>query len=315
MKFRKVLLLNYSGKELQPPYWDRIDKLCKEKVLLPADDPALVEQLQGTDCLLVKLGAKIGKDIINEAPNLRYIGMLGTGYGGINDSYAASKNVAVCNIAGYATEGVAEFTFAVILDYTREIERAKRQAREGNYSEASFTGTEIRGKNFGVIGLGSIGGRTAEIAMGFGANVRYWSRRRKDDYEKMGIQFQAVDDLLRDSDFVTINLALNADTENFLNRDRIQIIKKGAVVVNPSPMELVDLDALVMRLKQGDIAFILDHSDEMTSDQLELLKPYSNCVVCPPIAYTTEEATALKQDIFVSNLENFLAGSPTNKVN
>ena len=95
----------------------------------------------------------------------------------------------------------------------------------------------------------------------------------------------------------------------------MSLIKKGALLVNPSPMELIGLKALVSRLKKKAISFILDHSDEMTKEQLRLLKPYKNCLIYPPIAYTTEEATALKKDIFVDNLENFLKGKPSNKVN
>lgn len=80
-------------------------------------------------------------------------------------------------------------------------------------------------------------------------------------------------------------------------------------------MELIELDALVARLKKGNLTFILDHSDEMTEEQLAKLKPLKNCVIYSPIAYTTKEATELKKGIFVSNLENFLKSKPTNKVN
>lgn len=310
MKFQKILCLGYNGKELEKEYWGRVDSLTEKKVFLAADDSSLNNHLKDTDCLLVRLGAKVGKDVIDKAPNLKYIGMLGTGYGGIDAKYAASKNVAVCNIADYATEGVAEFTFGAILDYLRELERSKVQARKGDYSEASFTGTEIKGKNFGVIGLGNIGLRTAEIAKGFGAKVSYWSQNKKEDFD-----YQEINDLLKDSDIITLNLALTPDTEGFLNKERIQMIKKGALVVNPSPMELVNLDALVARLGKDDLVFILDHSDEMTEEQLAKLEPFKNCIIYPPIAYTTKEATELKKGIFVENLKNYLKGSPSNRVN
>ena len=80
----------------------------------------------------------------------------------------------------------------------------------------------------------------------------------------------------------------------------------GALLVNPSPMELLDLNALVKRLKKGDLSFILDHSDEMTPEQLKKLKQFKNCVIYPPIGYTTKEATSIKQGIFVNNLNSFL---------
>jgi len=313
-KFKKIVLMNYTGKELAEPYWDELKQLCEESVRLKADDANFSQQLKDADCLLVKLGAKVGRDYIDAAPQLKYIGMLGTGYGGIDAVYAASKNISVCNLY-YATEGVAEFAFATILEYLRELERAKQQARQGDYSEATFTGTELKGKTFGIIGLGKIGARIAEIARGFGANVCYWSRKRKPDYESMSIKFLEIDEVLHNSNFVSLNLAYNPDTANFLNAKRIQTIKKGAMLINLSPMELVDLNTLVERLKKKELSFILDHSDEMTAEQLDLLKPYDNCVIYPPIAYTTTAATDLKQGIFINNLKNYLAGSPTNKVN
>ncbi|MBU2052235.1 hypothetical protein KKH13_03485, partial [Patescibacteria group bacterium] len=177
MKFKKILLLNYTSKELEKTYWDRVDKLCEEKIILATDNPTLSHQLKNTDCLLVKLGAKIGPEIITQASKLRYIGMLGTGVGGVDLKLAKKKKITVCNINDYATEGVAEFTFGTIIDYIRELERAKQQAKKADYSEATFfTGTEIKGKKFGIIGLGHIGARVAEIAKTLGAIVFYWSR-------------------------------------------------------------------------------------------------------------------------------------------
>lgn len=315
MKFKKILLLDYSGEELGKSYWNEIDKLCEKKILVSSGNPSLEKQFKETDCLLVKLGAKIGSNLIDKAPKLKYIGMLGTGCGGIDSVYAARKKIIVCNITDYATEGVAEFIFGMIIDYLRELERAKKQVRKGDYSEADFMGTEIKDKNFGVVGLGNIGARTAQIAKAFGAKVNYWSKHRKKIHERKGIQYRALNDVLKNSDFISINLSLNPNTKNFLNKSRLGLIKKGAVVINPSPMELLDFNALVNRIKKGDFTLILDHSDEMTPEQLKKIKPYANCILYPPLGYTTKEATVSKQGIFVNNLKSFLKGTPSNKVN
>ena len=253
--------------------------------------------------------------VLNSFPNLKYITVRATGFDNVNCEFAKTKNISISNVPAYGSNTVAEFTFGAIIDFLREIERAKQQARQGDYSEATFAGTEIKGKKFGVIGLGSIGARTAELALGFGAKVFYWSRNRKKNYERKRIKYRTIANLLKESDIITLNLALNPKTNGFLGRTRLSLIKKGALLVNPSPMELIGLKALVSRLKKKAISFILDHSDEMTKEQLRLLKPYKNCLIYPPIAYTTEEATALKKDIFVDNLENFLKGKPSNKVN
>lgn len=110
-------------------------------------------------------------------------------------------------------------------------------------------------------------------------------------------------------------MSFNPQTQYFLDAKRIEMIKSGAVVINTAPMELIHIGVLEKRLKKGDLTFILDHSDELDLEVAKRLSKFNNCILYPPIAYTTKEATNLKQEIFVSNLENFLKGKPTNKVN
>lgn len=306
-----MLLLNFEEGNLKPEFWRRIDKISKQKVLLKADSPDVKKHLKGADCLLLKLGMGADKTLIDSMPQLKYIGMYGTGFGRIDAAYAAKKGVTVCNIAGYATEGVAEFVFAVLLEYIREVTRAKIQAQAGNYSESSFAGTEIRGKTFGIIGLGRIGRRVAELAKGFGANTIYWSHEKK----ATTFKYVGVETLLKTSDIISLHMSLNPQTQGFLNARRIAMIKSDAVVINTAPMKLVDIPAIEKRLRKNDITFILDHSDELDPAVAKRLSKYNNCILYPPIAYTTKEATNLKRDIFVSNLENFLKNKPTNKVN
>lgn len=309
-------MLGYEKTDLGEKEWQRLKNISAEVVLLPSDSMDKVNNLRSADCLLVKLGATVDKQMIDSAPKLRYIGMLGTGYGRIDAVYAAKKGIAVCNIAGYSTEGVAEFGFGILIEHLREITRAKLQAAKGDYSEATYTGTELKDKKFGVIGLGNIGRRIADIAKnGFQADVSYWSKHRKKDAEDSGIMYKEIANLLQESDFVTLNLSYVPQTEKFLNEERINLINPGAVVLNLAPMELVDIDALESRLKKDDITFILDHSDELTQKQAKQLSKYKNCIIYPPIGYVTKEASAAKRLIFVDNIKNFLHEVPTNRVN
>jgi len=316
MKFNKILLLGYGKETFDSKQWQRLKALSKEQVLLPADGPEAPKHFSTADCLLVKLGVKVNKTLIDKMPVLRYIGILGTGYNRIDTSYAASRGIAVCNIAGYSTESVSEFVFALILEHIRELSRAKEQAAKGLFSEEGFTASELKGKQFGIIGLGRIGGRTAEIASsGFGAEVHYWSRQRKGAYEQKGILYQSLDPLLEGSDFLSIHLESNKGTEHILDAARVKKIKPGALLLNLAPMELIDIPALAARLEKGNLFFITDHADELTLEDAKLLSSFSNCTLYPAIGYITKEATQAKMDLFVANLENFLKGKPTNKVN
>lgn len=317
MKFKKILTIGIKESSLDANHWKNIDALAEKRASLSQDSSDIKAQLADADCLLVNPFAfKVEKEHIDLAPKLKYIGVLSTAYGKVDYLYAAKKNIAVCNIPGYSTEAVAELAFGAILQHIRNLEKATKQAKEGDYSESAFFNTsEIKGKKFGVIGLGRIGSRVAELALAFGADVIYWSKNRKKDAEAKGIKYHEVEKLLSDCDFISMHLAFNKETEHFLNEARIAKIKKGAILINLAPNELVDFGALEMRLAKGDITYIMDHSDELTSEQANKLSKYKNCVMYPPIGYTTKEATLKKQEIFVANIERFLKGAPTNKVN
>ena len=311
MKFEKILVTGFEKSELSLQTLKKLNSLSK-KVLFSSDLP--VNDRKDVDCLLCKFNP-VDKNTIDSLPNLKYIGVMSTGYAQVDTVYAKSRRIVVTNVPGYSTESVAEFVIAIILEHIRQLEKGKVQARTGNYTESGFSAAEIKDKTFGILGLGRIGARVAELALGFGANVIYWSRERKKDLEKNGIKFENADSLIGKCDFLSLHLALNRDTERFLNKKRIAKIKKGAVVVNTAPMELVDLKALEKRLKAEDITFILDHSDEMSRADLKKLSKYKNCIIYPPIAYISKEAGEAKQRIFIENMENFIKGSPSNVVN
>lgn len=315
MQFKKILLIGIEKSALDALYWEKINALAAEKKHLPKESPDFHNELADTDCLLVNFGIPVTKEDIDAAPNLKYIGTLATAYGKVDTDYAAKKNIPVCNLAGYSTESVAEFVIAVIFEYIRSLEEGKKRAREGNYSFEGISAIEIKDKIFAVFGLGSIGSRVAQLAQGLGGVARYWSRKRKPETESVGIQYEDPDTLIAQADFISLNFAQAPETENFLNKDRIKSLKKGCVIVNTAPMELVDIKALAERLSTGDITFILDHSDEMSKEDLAKLSQYKNCIIYPPIAFLSKEARIAKQEIFVENLENFLRGTPSNRVN
>ena len=313
MKLKKILTVGFSNETLNKVYWKKLENLAEQLIILPKDSPDFHKELSDTECLLTKF-VPVTKADIEAAPNLKYIGALGTGYGSIDLEEAKKRGITVTNIPGYSTESVAEFVFAIILDLLRQLEKGKNQTREKNYSEDGFKAREIKGKVFGVLGLGRIGSRVAEIALGFGSDARYWSKNRKPGLEKTGVKYQEADSLIKEADFISLHFALTPETEKFLNQARINEIKTGAVVINTAPMELVDLTALENRLKKNDLTFIFDHSDEMKQEDLDRLSRFENCIIYPPIAYVSEEASKAKQEILIANIEGFLIGKPSNEV-
>lgn len=305
MKFHKILITGFSHENLDEKVWNQIKGFCDSLVFEPAAD---------VDGLLCRFN-KVDKQLIDQFPQLKYIGVLATGYGTVDTEYAKSKNIVVSNIPGYCTQSVGEYVFAIILEHLRQLEKAKQVARFGDYSGDGFSASEIADKKLGVIGLGRIGRKVAEIgAFGFSAKVSYWSRNRKPEVEQKGISYKEIDALVVESDFLSLHLNKTQETEKILNKRLFNLIKPGAVLINVSPMELIELDALEARLKQGNLTFIFDHPDEMEKKEVGRLVQYPNCIVYPPIGFITKEARIQKQMIFISNLENYLNGSPTNLV-
>ncbi|MFQ5492800.1 MAG: 2-hydroxyacid dehydrogenase [Candidatus Dojkabacteria bacterium] len=311
MRLKKLLVTNITEKELSKDNWDRLSKIFHEIVFKKAEDSDLEGELKNTDAIFSKFNA-IDANIISKSPNLKYIGIFATGTGHVDLELASKKDITVTNIPGYSTESVAEFTIGVILEHLRELRKARSEGAKGNYSEDNFSAKEIRGKGFGVIGLGRIGMRVAELADAFGADVSYYSKTKK---ETTFADYAELDQLVANNDIISLNLALTSDTRNVIDSSLLNSIKSGAILINTAPMEIIDLDALIARLKKGDITFIWDHPDEMSEENLNMLTPLKNVITYPPIGYISEEATKAKKDIFIANVESFIDGKKLNVVN
>ncbi|MES2971700.1 MAG: NAD(P)-dependent oxidoreductase [Patescibacteria group bacterium] len=193
----------------------------------------------------------------------------------------------------------------------RQLEEGIIRGKAGNYDFAGMSAKELKNSNFGVIGLGNIGNRVAELAAGFGAIVSYWSRNKKD----VPFTYKELNELIAGSDYISVNIAQTAESENLLNDKNIPLIKSGAVIISTVPPEVVDSDAMASRLSKGDIIYISDHGDEMSQENLNKLKQYNNCLLLPAIGFITTEARINKQEIFIGNMKAFLEGRLQNKVN
>lgn len=311
MKFKKAVLINIADSHFDQKYWDQINNLVEQKVSLSRDDANLMTELKDCDVLLLGFQVPIGKDIFDAAPNLKLINILATAYGTVDLDEAAKRNIPVCNLGGYSTESVAEFTIAAILHDIRNIEEGLKRARSGNYDFDGIRARELKNSNFGVIGLGNIGNRVAELAAGFGANVSYWSRNKKDSPFK----YVELDELLKNSTYISVNVAEAEETKGLLNAQNLPLIKADSVLISTVPPPIIDTDALAERLSKNDITFISDHPDEMGKADLEKIKTFPNTVLYPPIAFLSDEARIAKQEIFIGNITGFQEGKIQNKVN
>lgn len=318
MKFNKIVLLDFEEKDLGnlgKEYLDSLARIADVVEYVSPNDKQRLDKIKDADALLVQIFTKIDKKVIDHCKNLKYVSAYSTAFNKIDAEYAAKKGIVVTNVPGYSTEAVAEFFFAALLAHIRELEKARKQAKKGDYSFDKFLDWELKDKTLGIIGLGAIGKRVAEIGLGFGMKAVYWSRTRKKDYEGKGVKYVPIDELLRTSDVIGLHLALNDETRGFLDKQRLAEIKPGAVLINLSPLGLMDLAALIDLLKAKKFYFIADHFDELEEKVRSRFKSLKNCVIYPPIAFRTQEAGRRRNEIYIDNIVSFSKGKVKNRVN
>lgn len=304
--------MDFNDETIDKDHFDVLNQLA-ESVEIVCDRN--LDKIKDADVLLTKITTKVDKELIDSCKNLKYIGVFATSFSKIDIEYAESKGIVVTNLAGYSTEAVAEFVFSVLLDYIRDLERGKENARKNDFEFLSFLGWELKGKTIGIIGLGSIGRRVSEIAQGFGLNVIYWSRNRKLDYESKGIEYYELEDVLKKSDIIIIHLAHNNETNKIINKDMLEKIKNGAVLITLTSLELMDTEKLKELLKQGRFVLISDYLDLFQEEERKELQKLKNVVAFPPLAFRTKEAIQRQKNLLIDNLVKFSEGKIQNKVN
>ena len=302
MRFARIVMLDFEERDFEPEEWSALRALGDELDRCRSNDPELLARLADVDCLLVQLGVAVTPALVAAAQRLRYVGVFGTSTGRID--LGGRRDIAVRNVPGFSTESVAEFAVGIVLEHGRKLSVARARAARGDFSEPAQPGRELRGRRFGVLGLGAIGRRVAEIAQrGFGAEVRYWSRTPRPE---SGFPRLELDALLSTSEVICVHLALTSETRRLLDAERLARIQEGALLVHLAPPELLDVQALIARLRDGQLRFVTDHADEMERRDVEPLAALEACTLYPPIGYCTREAQSARRARFLADLGSFL---------
>ncbi len=265
-------------------------------------------------------------DVISNLPKLKYIGILATGYNNIDTESAHRHGIVVCNIPSYSTESVVQMTFAHILNITNQVAHYASQNRtSGEGGEIKWSKNpdfcywdtplpEIAGKTMGIIGLGHIGMRVAQVAMAFGLKIIAYTSKSESELPQ-GIGKATLDDLLSKSDIVSLHCPLSKDNFHFINANNIAKMKHGAILINTARGALVDENAVAEALESGKLggygADVMEK--EPPCDDNPLLKQ-PNAYITPHVAWATREARGRLLDICFANVKAFVQGKPINKV-
>ena len=297
--------------------WTFLDGLVDYKVYERTAPEEVIERIGDSDAIFLNK-IQITKEIFEACPNLKYIGVLATGYNVIDLEAARAHGVTVTNIPAYSTESVAQHVFSFILYFTNQVAQHSASVMAGDWVKCPdfcyWNGslTELKGKTLGIFGYGNIGSRVAAIAQAFGMKVICCTRTPKEGMPE-AVSFE---DLLKRSDFLTLHAPLTDKTKNIINKESLSLMKKTAYLINTARGGFVVEKDLAECLSKGELAgYAADVllQEPMAADN-PLLKA-KNCVITPHIAWAPLETRKRLQGIAEENLKAWLSGKPINVVN
>jgi len=249
-------------------------------------------------------------------------GVLATGYNVVDTDAAKENGVIITNIPGYGTDSVAQMVFALLLELCQHVQYHSDSVRQGKWAQSAdfcywdYPLVELSGKTMGIIGFGNIGRKVADIATAFGMNIIGNDNFKTDQSHRTNFKWAEVNQLLEESDVVSIHCPLFPETKGLINKERLQLMKKTAFLLNTARGPVIVDEDLAEALNNGTIAgaAIDVLSVEPPPDDNPLFTA-KNCIITPHIAWATKEARARLMAIAVNNLLAFTNGNPVNVVN
>ena len=289
------------------------------------------------EALCVFVDSKVGEAEMSRFPALKFIATRSTGYDHIDLAAAKARGITVSTVPFYGENTVAEFAFALLLALAHRIPEAEASVKAGAFSPQGFRGFDLAGKTIGIVGCGHIGMHMIRMANGFGMKVLGFDVHPSDEVAKTNnFTFASLDELLAQSDVISIHVPYNPHTHHLINKENIGKIKKGAYLINTSRGAVVETDALVQALKEGILAGagldVLEEEGDMADEAALLTQPHPNAaalktalanhyviehprvIVTPHTAFNTTEAVTRILDTTIENVKAFSAGTPTNVV-
>jgi len=300
--------------------WERL--LDLGEVVLHDRTPSdkILERSKGAEVLITNK-TPLTEEIMKSLPDLKYIGVLATGYNVVDAEAAKRRNIIVTNVPAYSTMSVAQLTFSLLLELCHHVQRQSDSVIQGKWAQSrdfcysDFPLKELSGKTIGIIGFGNIGKKVADIATVFGMNIIAASRHQMDQSERKNFRWVQINDLLEQADVVSIHCPLTPETKGLMNAGSLKRMKRSAFLLNTSRGPVVVEQDLADALNNGIIAGA--GIDVLSSEPPSIDNPLfkaKNCIITPHIAWATKEARVRLMDIAISNIASFIDGKPVNVV-
>lgn len=253
------------------------------------------------------------KEAFANAENLKLINVAFTGVDHVDQAAAKEQGIQISNAAGYSNTAVAELVIGLTLDVYRRISFGNDSIRQGE-DVVIYQGNEIKGKTVGIIGTGSIGLETARLFKAFGADLLGFDHFEKEEAKELGMVYVSLEELLEQSDIVSVHLPLMDETTHILSREKMELMKESAILINAARGPIIDNEALADLLNEGKIAGagldVFDMEPPIPADY-PLLEA-KNAVLTPHVAYLTDESMVARAHIAFDNTVKFIEGNPQN---
>ena len=315
----KIVVLDGYGLNPGDLSWDAVSQLGELTVYDRTSSEEVIERSAGAEAILTNKTV-ITAEIMEALPDLKYIGVLATGYNVVNIDAAREKGIVVTNIPAYSTPSVAQMVFAHILNIAQQVQHHSEEVRKGrwtNNADFCFWDTpliELREKKIGLVGLGHTGYNTARIAIGFGMQVTAYTSKSSLQLPPE-IKKRTLDELFSECDIVSLHCPLTDETKELVNAERLRLMKPTAILINTGRGPLVNEQDLADALNAGKLyAAGLDVLSSEPPKADNPLLTARNCYITPHIAWASLEARNRLMDILVENIKAFQAGKPVNNV-
>ena len=315
----KIIVLDGYGLNPGDLNWDGFEALGELTVYDRTLPSELMERAAGAEVLITNK-TLITAENMADLPELKYIGVLATGYNVVDIDAAKARGIVVTNIPAYSTASVAQMVFAHILNITQRVGYYADENKQGRWTKnADFCYwdtqlVELQGKKMGIVGLGNIGQATARIAQAFGMEVCVYSSKPQFVLPS-GIKKMDLDELFAECDVISLHCPLTPDTKEMVNAERLSKMKSNAVLINTGRGPLINEQDLSDALNEGRIAAAgLDVLSVEPSVEGNPLLTARNCFITPHIAWATLEARTRLMEIAVQNLKSYLNGQIINNV-
>lgn len=299
--------------------WSAFEEIGELTIYDRTPNDKIVERAKGFEFVITNK-TPLGRNELDQLPDIKYIGLLSTGYNIIDLDAASERGIVVTNVPAYSTKSVAQLVFAYILHFCNGVAHHSNVVHDGawtNCKDFCFWEqniVELQGKTLGIYGFGSIGKCVAKIAQAFDMNVIVHTRTVPEN--KMGCTFVTREELFKNSDFLSFHCPLTPETIGLVNKENLSIMKKSSYIINTARGPVVNEVDLAWALNNGVIAGAA--MDVLSTEPPKADNPLigtKNCVITPHYAWASVEARTRLMNIAASNLKDFLNGNRVNMVN